>query len=129
MSQPQTATTETLPPEWQNLATKADLAEIHGDLAELRGVTTELRSDVVELRSRMAYMATKEDLVELRTRLDFMATREDMAQLRGEFAGLRAEFAGLRSSLRTAGWFAGLVVGLLAVVAQVALFFLQRSLG
>ncbi|MDE0608629.1 MAG: hypothetical protein OXH77_01775 [Anaerolineaceae bacterium] len=115
MSQPQTVTTESMPPEWQNLATKADLAEIHGDVAELR--------------SRMAYMATKEDLVELRTRLDFMATREDMAQLRGEFAGLRAEFAGLRSSLRTAGWFAGLVVGLLAVVAQVALFFLQRSLG
>lgn len=45
MSQPQTVTTESLPPEWQNLATKADVAE---------------------LRSRMAYMATKEDLAIMR---------------------------------------------------------------
>ena len=73
-------------------------------------------------------LATKADVAELRTRLEYMATKEDLAELRGEFAGLRAEFAGLRGSLRMAGWFAGLVVGLLAVVAQIALFFLQRSL-
>ena len=73
-------------------------------------------------------LATKADVAELRTRLEYMATKEDLAELRGEFAGLRAEFAGLRASLRTAGWFAGLVVGLLAVVAQIILFFLQRSL-
>ena len=73
-------------------------------------------------------LATKADVAELRTRLEYMATKEDLAELRGEFAGLRAEFAGLRASLRTAGWFAGLVVGLLAVVAQIVLFFLQRSL-
>ncbi len=73
-------------------------------------------------------LATKADVAELRTRLEYMATKEDLAELRGEFAGLRAEFAGLRGSLRTAGWFAGLVVGLLAVVAQIILFFLQRSL-
>ena len=85
-------------PDWQSLATKADVAE---------------------LRTRLEYMATKEDLAEL---------RGEFAGLRGEFAGLRAEFAGLRGSLRMAGWFAGLVVGLLAVVAQIALFFLQRSL-
>ncbi len=74
-------------------------------------------------------LATKADVAELRARLEYMATKEDLAELRGEFAGLRGEFAGLRDSLRMAGWFAGLVVGLLAVVAQVALFFLQRSLG
>ena len=73
-------------------------------------------------------LATKADVAELRTRLEYMATKEDLAELRGEFAGLRAEFAGLRGSLRMAGWFAGLVVGLLAVVAQIILFFLQRSL-
>ena len=73
-------------------------------------------------------LATKADVAELRTRLEYMATKEDLAELRGEFAGLRAEFAGLRGSLRMAGWFAGLVVGLLAVVAQIVLFFLQRSL-
>ena len=66
-------------------------------------------------------LATKADLAELRTRLEYMATREDLAEL-------RVEFAGLRGSLRMAGWFAGLVVGLLAVVALIALFFLQRSL-
>jgi len=147
MSQPQTVTTESLPPEWQNLATKADLAKIHGDVAELRSRmahmatkedlaelrtrldSTATKEAFVELRTRLDSTATKEDLAELRTRLDFVATREDMAQLHGEFAGLRAEFAGLRSSLRTAGWFAGLVVGLLAVLVQIGLFFLQRSLG
>ena len=66
-------------------------------------------------------LATKADVAELRTRLEYMATKEDLAELRGEFAGLWG-------SRRTAGWFAGLVVGLLAVVAQIALFFLQRSL-
>lgn len=97
MSQPQTVTTESAPPEWQNLATKTDVAE---------------------LRSRMAYMATKEDIAELRTRLEYTVTKEDLAELRGEVAGLR-------SSLRTAGWFFGLVIA----IVQIALFFLQRSLG
>lgn len=111
MSQPQTVTTESLPPEWQNLATKADLAEVHGEVADLR-------SDVVELRTRMEFMATKEDLAELRAQLASTATKEDLAELRGEFVGLRA-------SLRTAGWFIGLVIA----VVQIGMFFLQRSLG
>ena len=51
-----------------------------------------------------------------------MATKEDLAELRGEFAGLRG-------SLRTADWFPGLVIGLLVVLVQIGLFFLQRSLG
>ena len=130
MSQPQTVTTESLPPEWQNLATKADVAAVQVDVAELRTRMEFMatKEDLAELRTRLDSTATKEDLAELRTRLDSTSTKEDLAELRGEFAGLRAEFAGLRSSLRTAGWFAGLVVGLLAVVAQVALFFLQRLL-
>lgn len=110
MSQPQTVTTESLPPEWQNLATKADLAEIHGDVAELR--------------SRMA---------ELRTRMEFMATREEMAELRGEFPESRTGLVGLQASLGTDGWFPGLVVGLkialVVALVQVGLFFLLRSLG
>ena len=85
-------------PDLSHLVTKEDLAVVRGDVAELRA-----------------------DMTEVRTRLEFMATKEDLAELRGEFAGLRG-------SLRMAGWFAGLVVGLLAVVAQIALFFLQRSL-
>ncbi len=64
MSQPQTVTTESLPPEWQNLATKADVAE---------------------LRSRMAYMATKEDLAELRGKL---AWRRSNPRMDGLFIGL-----------------------------------------
>ena len=92
-------------PDLSHLATKEDLADVRSDLVVVRG-------DVAELRA---------DLAGVRTRLEFMATKEDLAELRGEFAGLRG-------SLRMAGWFAGLVVGLLAVVAQIALFFLQRSL-
>ena len=87
MTQAQQRATETAAPDWQNLATKADLAE---------------------LRSRMAYLATKEDLAALRTRMEFMATKEDLAELRGEFASLRG-------SLKAAVWVAGLVIGLVQV--------------
>ena len=125
MTQAQQRATETAAPDWQNLATKADLTDIHGDVAGLRGDVARIRSDVVELqtnvgelRSRMAYLATKADLAELRTRLEFMATKEDLAELRGEFASVRG-------SLKTAVWFAGLVIGLV----QIGLFFLQRLLG
>ena len=107
----------------------ADVQQRHGeapvaDLSNLatREDLTELRSDVSELRSRLEYMATKEDLADLRTRLEYMATKEDLAELRGEFAGLRG-------SLRTAGWFAGLVIGLVVAMVQIALFLLQRSLA
>ncbi len=118
MTQAQQRATETAAPDWQNLATKADLTDIHGDVARIRSDVVELQTNVGELRSRMAYLATKEDLAALRTRLEFMATKEDLTELRGEFASLRG-------SLKTAGWFAGLVIGLV----QVGLFFLQRSLG
>ncbi len=111
MTQAQQRPTETSTPEWQNLATKADMAE---------------------LRSRMAFMATKADLAELRTRLEYMATREDLAELRGEFPGLRAGSGGPRTSLGTDGWFHGLVfglkVGLVVALVQIGLFFLQRFL-
>ncbi|MCY3947222.1 MAG: hypothetical protein OXF44_13185 [Anaerolineaceae bacterium] len=110
MSQPQTVTTESLPPEWQHLATKADLAEIHGEVAELRS-----------------------NVVELRTRVEFMATMEDLAKLRGEFSESRTGLFGLRVSLGTAGWFPGLAVGLeialVVALVQIGLFFLLRSLG
>ncbi len=84
MSQAQQGRIESALPEWHNLATKADVAE-------------------------------------LRARLEYMATKENLAELRGEFSGPRV-------SLRTAGWFAGMVVGLLVALVQIGLFFLQRSL-
>lgn len=113
MTQAQQGGTGTALPEWQNLATKADVAAVQANVAGLQGDVAGLQGDVAELR---------DSVTELRTRMEFMATKEDLAEL-------RAEFAGLHSSLRTAGWFAGLVVGLLAVLVQIGLFFLQRSLG
>ena len=101
MSQPQTVTTESAPPEWQNLATKADVAE---------------------LRSRMAYMATKEDIAELRTRLEYTVTKEDLAEKRKSPSGLSANL--MLDVLPP-----GVVIGLLIGAVQIALFFLLRSLG
>lgn len=66
-----TALMSALPPDRDQLATKADLAEL--------GSAT--RADLAELGS-----ATKADLAELRS--DFTT---DMAELRAEFAGLRAD--------------------------------------
>ena len=108
MSQPQTVTTETLPPEWQNLATKADVAEVRGDVAELR--------------TRMEFMATKEDIAELRTRLEYTVTKEDLAEK-------RKSPSGLSGSLMLDELPPGLTIGLLFAAVQVALFFLLRSLG
>ena len=61
MSQAQQGRTESALPDWQSLATKADVAE---------------------LRTRLEYMATKEDLAEL---------RGEFAGLRAEFAGSAGE--------------------------------------
>ena len=92
MAQPQTVTIGSLPPGWQRLATRADVAT-------------------------------------LRIRPGCMATNANLAALRGEFHDLRAGLVGLPDSLSKAGWFPGLVVGLIAAPLQIGLFLLPGSLG
>jgi chromosome segregation ATPase len=71
---------ELLPPDREQLATKADILDLK----------TELRADVAELKTDL-----KADLAELKTEL-----KADVAELRSEFAELRSEFAELRTELR-----------------------------
>ncbi len=51
---------ERLPPDWEQLATKTDLAqlgtEMRGEMAEMRGEMAEMRGGMAEMRGEMAEM-------------------------------------------------------------------------
>ena len=68
-----------MPPDWTQLATKTDLAELRA----------ELKTDMAQLRAEL-----KTDMAELRAEL-----KTDMAQLRGEFGDLRGEFGELKATM------------------------------
>jgi predicted nuclease with TOPRIM domain len=70
---------ELLPPDREQLATKADILD----------VKTELKADLTDLRT-----ALKADVTNLKTEL-----KADGAELRSEFAELRSEFAELRTDV------------------------------
>ncbi|MCY3661268.1 MAG: hypothetical protein OXH28_00410 [bacterium] len=76
---------ERLPPDWEQLATKTDLArlgtELRGEMAELRGEMAELRGEMGELRGEL---------------------RGGMAELRGEMATLGADLGGKIMTLAAA---------------------------
>lgn len=78
-----------------NVATKADLAELR----------SELKSDMAELRSEL-----KTDIAELKSEL-----KGDIADLRGEFAGLKGEFAVLK------GEFADLKADVVSIKSELLL--------
>ena len=53
---------ERLPPDWEQLATKTDLARLGGEMAELRGEMAEhrgeVRGEMAELRGAMVTLGT-----------------------------------------------------------------------
>ena len=70
----------------EQLATKADLAELKADFAELKADFAELKGDVEALRA-----ATKADLAGLETRLRAdLATKADLETLRSELRWMLA---------------------------------------
>ena len=74
---------ERLPPDWEQLATKTDLARLGAELrGEMAGLGAELRGEMAGLGAEL---------------------RGEMAELRGEMAELRGEMVELRGEMVTLG--------------------------
>ncbi len=68
--------------QWEDVATRADLADLRGNFAGLQGEFAGLKGEFTGLQG------------------EFAGLKGEFAQLRGEFAELRGEFTDLRAEMR-----------------------------